>query len=352
MGTRIKTFDSTGQAPNGRLFAGDMNAIQDQYADQNNLGQNVGVNTIALGEAGLQMVRYGPGEMRITGSVRTDGILRGLGGLYAGAYTTAQRDGIAAGSRPYGLIVLNTTTNQYEWNSGTDAAPNWKPMSPPVVEVPVGGGMDWPWAAAQIPSWAILSYGQAISRTTYAALANLASLSAYPYGNGDGSTTFNVADRRGRVGVGKDDMGGVAANRITAGISGASGATLGAVFGAEGISLTTAQLPAHNHGVTDNGHAHGVSDNGHYHQTQIHSAYDGPGPTGWADTVRGYLMEWGSAGGGYPDATWYYPQSDTKGTGIVIQVGGTGISIQNAGGGGVHQNTQPSIIVNKILRAL
>jgi hypothetical protein len=104
--------------------------MQDQPADLYNLLQNVGIGSLVLGESALQIVRYGVGEARISGMLRTDGILRGLGGLYAGAFTTTQRDAITAGSRPYGLIILNTTTNQIEWNKGTDAAPNWQPVAP------------------------------------------------------------------------------------------------------------------------------------------------------------------------------------------------------------------------------
>lgn len=134
MGQRIKTFDSTGVAPNGRLFAGDLNAMEDQYADQTNLSQSVSVGLIALGEAGLQVLRYGPGEARITGAVRTDGIMRGLGGLYAGAFTTTQRDAIPAGLRPYGLVILNTTTNRLELNKGTDPAPAWAGLSADIIK--------------------------------------------------------------------------------------------------------------------------------------------------------------------------------------------------------------------------
>src|SRR5215831_17372628 len=58
--------------------------------------------------------------------------------------------------------------------------------------VPIGGSLEWDYGAAQIPSWALLQYGQAISRTTYAALAALASAASYPHGSGDGSTTCNI----------------------------------------------------------------------------------------------------------------------------------------------------------------
>jgi len=126
--SRFKTFDSTGLATAGRLYAGDLNAIQDLYADLMNLTQNHGVGSLAVGESGLQLLRYGAGEARLSGAMRSDGILRALGGLYAGAFTTAARNGIAAGFRPYGLIILNTDTNQFEWNSGSDATPNWVPL--------------------------------------------------------------------------------------------------------------------------------------------------------------------------------------------------------------------------------
>ncbi len=135
MGTRIKVFESTGLAPNGRLYAGDLNGIQDHLADQSNFSQEVDAAVFGIGESALQLLRYGPGEARLSGAARIDGIFRALGGLYAGAFTTAQRNAIASGGAPYGLIILNTTTNQYEWNKGTDAARNWQSMG----FVPAGG---------------------------------------------------------------------------------------------------------------------------------------------------------------------------------------------------------------------
>ena len=135
MGTRIKVFESTGLAPNGRLYAGDLNGIQDQYSDQSNFSQHIDAGVYGIGESTLQLLRYGPGEARLSGAFRIDGIFRALGGLYAGAFTTAQRNSIPSGGAPYGLIILNTTTNQYEWNKGTDAARNWVSMG----FVPGGG---------------------------------------------------------------------------------------------------------------------------------------------------------------------------------------------------------------------
>jgi hypothetical protein len=137
--SRVKEFEATGLAPNGRLYAGDLLAIQDHYADLSNFAQVVGVGTLQIGDTSLMVVKYGTGEMRMTGAVRVDGILRGLGGLYAGAFTTTQRDAIPTGSRPYGVIILNTTTNSFEWNSGTDAVPSWSSLSGDLSLLPTAG---------------------------------------------------------------------------------------------------------------------------------------------------------------------------------------------------------------------
>lgn len=71
--TRVKTFAATGVAPNGRLYAGDLNAIQDAVAAQSDFAQTVGVGTLQIGETGLALNRYGAGEARITGKLRADG---------------------------------------------------------------------------------------------------------------------------------------------------------------------------------------------------------------------------------------------------------------------------------------
>jgi len=89
-------------------------------------------------------------------------------------------------------------------------------------------GVVLPYAGASAPTGWLLCYGQAVSRTTYADLFTAISTT---YGAGDGSTTFNVPDLRGRVPAGKDNMGGTAANRLTAGGSGVTGTTLGAAGG-------------------------------------------------------------------------------------------------------------------------
>ena len=108
-------------------------------------------------------------------------------------------------------------------------------------------GMILPFAGSSAPTGWLLSYGQAVSRTTYASLFTAIGTT---YGSGDGATTFNLPDLRGRVVAGQDDMGGVSADNLTnvAG-DGLNGDTLGATGGSENHVLTTTQLASHSHGA-------------------------------------------------------------------------------------------------------
>lgn len=107
--------------------------------------------------------------------------------------------------------------------------------------IPVGGVIDY-FGSSSPNSAFVLPSGQAVSRTTY---ATLFSLFGTTYGSGDGSTTFNVPDLRGRVVAGKDDMGGSAASRLsgTSITTGGGATTLGGSGGAETKTLLTANLP-------------------------------------------------------------------------------------------------------------
>lgn len=102
-------------------------------------------------------------------------------------------------------------------------------------------GMMMPYVSSTAPNSSYaLPYGQALSRTTYSALFTLCGIT---YGNGDGVTTFNIPDLRGRAIFGKDDMGGSAASRVTTAGSGVDGLTAGATGGAQTVTLTSANIP-------------------------------------------------------------------------------------------------------------
>lgn len=104
-------------------------------------------------------------------------------------------------------------------------------------------GMISPYAGSAAPTGWLLCYGQAVSRTTYADLYTIISTT---YGVGDGSTTFNLPDMRGRFPLGKDNMGGSSANRAVH----AQAVILGGSAGAETHTLTTDELASHNHAMT------------------------------------------------------------------------------------------------------
>jgi microcystin-dependent protein len=101
--------------------------------------------------------------------------------------------------------------------------------------VPLGAGMDY-WLPTAPNSSFVFPIGQAISRTTY---ATLFSAMGTTYGPGDGSTTFNLPDKTGRISAMKESV----ATRLTSTYFGGNSANLGATGGNESKTLVTANLP-------------------------------------------------------------------------------------------------------------
>lgn len=167
-----------------------------------------------------------------------------------------------------------------------------------------------PYAGAAAPTGWLLCYGQAVSRATYADLFTAISTT---YGVGDGSTTFNLPDLRGRVIAGQDDMGGVSANRLTDQSGGVDGDVLGDTGGSETHTMTTAEMPLH-------GHPYRLS-------------------TASNDTIE-------SPGGFATKNSSTANQAAFTGTPADV----TGEQIGGSGGGGAHNNVQPTIILNYIIK--
>lgn len=130
-------------------------------------------------------------------------------------------------------------------------------------EASLGGvqvGSILPYGGTAAPSGWLLCYGQSISRTVYATLFAVVGTA---FGVGDGSTTFNLPDLRGRAIIGKDNMGGTPANRVTNAVSGISATTLGAGGGdqrAQADTITASSSATTT--VTDPGHKHTFVGNG------------------------------------------------------------------------------------------
>ncbi|CAB4139244.1 MdpB Microcystin-dependent protein [uncultured Caudovirales phage] len=155
-------------------------------------------------------------------------------------------------------------------------------------------GVVLPFAGTTAPTGWLLCFGQAVSRTTFATL--FAALGT-TYGAGNGTTTFALPDLRGRVAAGEDDMGGTAASRLTTAGSGVNGLVLGATGGAQTHTLGVTEMPAHTHG------------------------------TGGDNLTV-------SAGG----------QSVRYGNNL------TTLATSSTGGGLAHNNTQPTIVLNYIIK--
>ncbi|MCE5252895.1 MAG: tail fiber protein, partial [Actinomycetia bacterium] len=123
--------------------------------------------------------------------------------------------------------------------------------------VPIKIGTILEYDGTELPPRFLWANGAAVSRSTYAAYFAIVGTR---FGPGNGSTTFNVRDKRGRIGVGRDNMGGVsAAGRVTSAGSGIDGTTLGASGGSQTVTLDLTQIPAHVHDVSANQDAHGHS---------------------------------------------------------------------------------------------
>ena len=186
------------------------------------------------------------------------------------------------------------------------------------------------YAGSSAPTGWLFCDGSAISRSTYATLFGIISTS---YGVGDGSSTFNLPDIRGRVVAGKE----ASASLLTSAVGGLNGNTLGNTGGAQGITLTSAQsgLPAHNHTLTMNAHTHTFTANPHTH-TVTNALPIGASGIG-AGTVTG----------GAPVTT---SSTTAGGTNSTVTTTGTIANNSAANASSAHTNVQPTIILNYCIK--
>ncbi|SEB94595.1 tail fiber protein [Bradyrhizobium erythrophlei] len=190
--------------------------------------------------------------------------------------------------------------------------------------IPLAGCIEY-WGVTAPNSSFVFPVGQAISRTTYSGLFSLVGTT---YGTGDGTTTFNLPDKRGRVAAAIDNMGGVAAGRLTSDFFAAP--QLGIAAGSQFHVLSTTEIPSHRHSAF-------ISDPGHTHSSN--AAINAGGAS--------------TGGGGFG--------LNSPG-GATISLAVTGISIASGdgatnatsltGGSNGHAIVQPTICCNYILRII
>lgn len=199
----------------------------------------------------------------------------------------------------------------------------------PIATVPTGSIL--PYAGSTAPNQFLLCQGQAVSRSTY---SNLFAVLGTTYGSGDGSTTFNLPNPTGRVIAGKSSSG--------------TFSNLGATGGSETHTLSISEMPSHthiqdSHNHSQNAHNHGISDPGHSHVIR--------GPV-WRESGYNVTMR---TDGGAGQSVDQGARTNTDYTGISVSNNtatnnATTATNQNTGGGGAHNNLQPYLVTNYIIK--
>ena len=179
------------------------------------------------------------------------------------------------------------------------------------------------WSTNTAPTGWLLCDGIAKDRSTYSDLHTLMAAAGYPYGAGNGSTTFGIPNLQGKFPVGKD--------------ASADFDVLGETGGSKTSALGVSNLPAHNHSVTDGGHAHPEAGR----DTNSTTAYK-------------YLQRIGGAGANYDVVASNLTRWDSI-TNPATASTTTGISIPTSGGnntatGDAFTNLPPYFALNFIIR--
>lgn len=155
--------------------------------------------------------------------------------LTADSGTTYPIQSAAGTAVPAGSLVLGTAyTLKFSLSAAAWITRDFYGSS---FSVPLGAVLEF--SGGTVPnSNFVFANGQCISRTTYAVYFAMVGVT---YGACDGSTTFAVPDKRGRIAAGLDTMGGTPnQNRLS---TVCSSNTVGAVCGAQQVVLNVLNLP-------------------------------------------------------------------------------------------------------------
>jgi microcystin-dependent protein len=191
----------------------------DGSADFTSLGKIGGEKThlLTAAESGLRSHRHAiPMGSTVTTNSYDDYAVRGAGGTPDSGFRTGTPKALtsAFGSNGWGSAdmadvpalnahnILQPYLTGYWVVKALYTASEVSPIAPPMTPIVARTvGEMYLWAGAVCPDGGLWAEGQAVSRTLY---ADLFSKIGTTYGAGDGTTTFNVPDMRGKVPVGYD----------------------------------------------------------------------------------------------------------------------------------------------------
>lgn len=137
-----------------------------------------------------------------------------------------------------------------------------------------------------------------------ASSSGTASVTIFPNGNGDGSTTFNLPNCQGVVLAGRDNMSGTPRAVLSSTYYGANPDSLGAFGGNQNVTMALGNLIAHTHAntLTDPGHSHNTTAGTTSFNTPASSGASAlqPGGSAVSTSTTGITITNASAGSASP----------------------------------------------------